>query len=50
MGGFPTAPPPIGPTAWGRMRRALLAKPGVEGKGEGIATDSTGFRLTQASA
>ncbi|MCD6541348.1 transposase [Candidatus Bipolaricaulota bacterium] len=35
---------------WERMRRVLLAKLGVEGKEEGIAIDSTGFRLTQASA
>ena len=35
---------------WERMRRALLAKLGVEGKEEVIAADSTGFRLTQASA
>jgi len=37
---------------WERMRRALLAKLGVEGEGkeEVIAADSTGFRLTQASA
>jgi len=35
---------------WERMRRALLAKLGVEGEEEGIAADSTGFRLTQASA
>ena len=32
------------------MRRALLAKLGVEGEEEGIAADSIGFRLTPASA
>lgn len=35
---------------WERMKRALLAKLGVEGEEEVIAADSTGFRLTQASA
>ena len=35
---------------WERMRRALLAKLGVEGEEGVIAADSTGFRLTQASA
>ena len=35
---------------WERMRRVLLAELGVEGEEGVIAADSTGFRLTQASA
>jgi len=40
----------LGMEDWERMRRALLAKLGVEGEEGVIAADSTGFRLTQASA
>ena len=43
LGGFPTAPPSIGPTAWGRMRRALLTKPGWRGKGRGSRPIPPGF-------
>ena len=40
----------LGMEDWERMRRALLAKLGVEGKEEVIAADSTGFRLTRSQS